>query len=295
MLAMLMAPLSACDSNNSLTSKTTDNVAVVTPATGPVPATEPEPAPQPAPPAEPETQPEPQPPTMADITDVILVTGQSNALGGGTSFDAAIDTSDERVFAFTDNGWQVASLYQIWDQGWFPRTHPGTDPANNLSLHFGKRVVERRADRVVGFVLITAPGQPISHWDPQGSFFNEIRNKVSLAVNDLPHRSSVDGILWHQGESDGRDEHVYGDTLYNLITAFQNEPWYDPGRPFICGETASLPVNNQLRKLNRDDNPNTGCIEAQGLPTFEDGSHFTAEALRIMGQRYGDAYINMKR
>ena len=290
-LVVLASVLSACDGKTSLTSKSTsDNVQlapIVTPAAGPEPEPVPEPVPMPAPP--------PEPPTLADITDLILVTGQSNALGAGTSFDAALDASDERVFAFTENGWQVASLRQVWDRGWFPRTNPNTDPANNFSLHFGKRVIERSPQRVVGFVLITAPGQAIKHWQPQGQFFNEIRNKVSWAISDLPNKSSVDGILWHQGESDGRDDHVYGDTLYDLISAFQNEPWFAPGRPFICGETASLPVNNQLQKLNRDNNPNTGCIAAEGLPTFPDGSHFNTESLRIIGRRYGDFYVDMTR
>ena len=72
-------------------------------------------------------------PTIADITDLILITGQSNALGAGTAYDYRIDGSDPRVFAFTEDGWQVATLYQIWDQGWFPRTSPDTEPSNNFS------------------------------------------------------------------------------------------------------------------------------------------------------------------
>ena len=284
-LVVLATLLTACNGDTSLTSKTTPDtqpVITVTTTTDSAPSSDDEPAPQPE-----------SAPTVADITDLILVTGQSNALGAGTSFDESLDASDDRVFAFTENGWQVASLRQVWDQGWFPRTDPNTDPTNNFSLHFGKRVVERSPDRVVGFILITAPGQAISHWQPQGEFFSEIRNKVSWAISDLPSKSSVDGILWHQGESDGRDDHYYGDTLYELITSFQNEPWFAPGRPFICGETASLPVNNQLQKLNNDDNPNTGCIASEGLPTRPDGAHFTAESLRIMGQRYGDLYVDM--
>ncbi len=245
---------------------------------------------------EPQAQPQPvpaTPPTVADITDLILITGQSNALGSGTAYDETLDAGNERVFAFTDNGWQVASLQQIWDRGWFPRTDPDTDPSNNFSLHFAKQVVKRNPQRVVGFILITAPGEPISHWQPQGGFYNEIRNKTSLAISDLPAKSSVDGILWHQGESDGRDDHSYGDTLYSLIENFQSEPWFGVGRPFICGETASLPVNRQLQKLNRDNNPNTGCVAAEGLATLPDGSHFTAESLRTIGRRYGDLYSDM--
>ncbi len=240
------------------------------------------------------TQPEPAAPlSVEDITDLVLVTGQSNALGAGTSYDQYLDSPNRQVFAFTENGWKVADLNQVWDRGWFPRTDPTTEPSNNLSLHFGKRIAERRTDRVVGFILITAPGKPISHWQQDGQFFNDIRNKVSGAINQLPYKSNLDAILWHQGESDGEDRDEYGAALYDLIERFRSEPWFGYGFPFICGETATSPVNQQLRKLNRDSDPWTACIAAEGLPTIRDDAHFSAEALRTMGRRYADAYLDM--
>ncbi len=259
-------------------------------------APEPDPAPQPEP--EPEPIPEPQPPptgpaTVADITDLVLITGQSNTLGAGTSYDALLDAPNNRVMAFTENGWQVASLWQVWDRGWFPRNDPNTDPSNNFSLHFGKRVVERRPDRVVGFILLSAPGEKIRHWDEGGAFFEVIRDKVSRAINELPYKSSLDAILWHQGESDGEDRDEYGQSLYDLITRFRSEPWYRYEVPFICGETAVSPVNRQLRRLNSDNDPWTACIAAEGLETILDDTHFSAASLRTMGGRYADAYLEM--
>jgi hypothetical protein len=231
--------------------------------------------------------------TPADITDLILVTGQSNALGAETSFDSQLDSPDQRTFAYTSNGWQVANLNQVWDRGWFPRGDPANPPSNNLSLHFGKRVTEMDRNRVVGFILVTAPGQPISHWDPQGEFFNSIRSKVSRAISELPVKSRVDGILWHQGESDGEDDPAYGEALYTVIDAFRSESWYSANLPFICGETATLPVNRQLNRLNSDGNPNTACIAAAGLETKGDDAHFSANALRTIGRRYAERYVAM--
>ena len=149
--------------------------------------------------------------------------------------------------------------------------------------------------RVVGFILATAPGQPISHWQADGDFFNSVRNKVSQAINELPSKARVDGILWHQGESDGRDDPAYGAALYSLIDAFRSESWYGENLPFICGETASLPVNAQLNRLNSDNDPNTACIAAAGLDTRSDNVHFSETALRIMGRRYADQYLAMTR
>lgn len=234
-------------------------------------------------------------PTVADITDLILVTGQSNALGAGTGYDWTLDKPDSRVFAFTKNGWQVADLHQVWDLNKFPQNFPGGVPSNNFGLHFGKQLVGSESNRVVGFVLVTAPGQPISHWNSDGLFFDQIRSKVSNAINQLPSKSSLDGILWHQGESDGGNDDSYSDALYQLIADFRSESWFDYGRPFICGETARLPVNAQLRKLERDSDPWTACIAAEGLPTRGDETHFSAEALRLMGKRYADKYLQLIR
>lgn len=278
-----------CVADNSTVSVKTVNPPEAMPAELPH-----QPSPEDDPTAEPVEEPA-TPPTTADITDLILVTGQSNALGAGSSYDYRIDIPDNRVFAFTSDGWQMADLHQIWDQDWFPRTTPGTEPSNNFSLHFGKRVVELAPERVLGFLLITAPGEPIAHWDSEGEFFNEIRIKVSNAINELPTKSAVDGILWHQGESDGRDDDVYAQNLYELIDNFRSESWFGFEKPFICGETAALPVNRQLNKLNSDSDPWTACIAAEGLPTRDDDAHFNAESLRTIGRRYAEQYVEITR
>ncbi len=228
----------------------------------------------------------------ADITDLILVTGQSNALGAGTEFDRNLDRPNDRVFAFTNNGWQVANLNQIWDLDWHPRNHPETDPSNNFALHFGKNVASN-SDRVVGFVLVTAPGAPIEHWKTGGSFYQTMQSRVLDAINQLPHKSAIDGVLWHQGESDGQDIPSYSDALYTLINSLRNEPWANASAPFICGETKIEAVNNRLNGLNRDSDPTTACVRGIDLPTLGDDRHFTGEGLRTLGARYADAYLDI--
>ena len=81
------------------------------------------------------------------ITDLVLVTGQSNALGAETvlldpqSFDQNLDSPVRRVYVYSDTGWTIASLRQIWDLGWYPRSDIAGDPANNFAFHFAKQVV----------------------------------------------------------------------------------------------------------------------------------------------------------
>ena len=78
--------------------------------------------------------------SLADVTEVIVVTGQSNALGSQTAFDEVLDAPHERVFAYTDDGWQIADLHLVWDDN----EHPGNKslnnsfrrPYNNLAFQF---------------------------------------------------------------------------------------------------------------------------------------------------------------
>ncbi|OED35616.1 hypothetical protein AB833_29465 [Chromatiales bacterium (ex Bugula neritina AB1)] len=243
------------------------------------------------------------------ITDLILITGQSNALGSQTSFDPQKDAPVNRFYAYTDKGWQRATLKQIWDRGWHPRTSPDTDPHNNFGMHFGKSISKNLSNRVVGIVLVTAPGEGISHWDYNGDFYRKLRNKAVAALNELPHKSSYDGILWHQGETDwtatgsddvdlrGTEIHddYYSTKLQSLITNLRNESWFDYSRPFICGETARSPVNTRLMSLNRDDDYWTACVAGSGLPTYDEAQvHFTAEGLREIGNNYAQMYIQLR-
>lgn len=242
------------------------------------------------------------------ITDLVLITGQSNALGAGTSFDSTLDDPGPRFYAYTDSGWQPASLRQIWDQGWHPRTHPDTDPHNNFGLHFGKTVAKLDADRVVGIVLVTAPGEGISHWDSDNFFYSQIRRKALLALNALPQKATFDGILWHQGETDwakngtldpdmretdvGND--YYSNRLADLIINFRSESWFSDDKPFICGETAQSPVNNRLMALNRNSDQWTACAAAEGLATYDEANvHFNAVSLRTLGAGYAELYLQM--
>ena len=89
----------------------------------------------------------------AAITDLVLITGQSNALGSQTTYDETLDQPVEGFYAYTDQGWKQASLRQVWDLGWHPSKGLGDDPHNNFGFHFGKQVVAN-SNRVVGILSL---------------------------------------------------------------------------------------------------------------------------------------------
>ena len=247
-----------------------------------------------------------------DITDLILVTGQSNTLGSNSTFDTTLDAPHPRVFAYTSEGWQVAELYQSWDNG----AHPGTGNRediskihNNFALHFGKRLADLDENAVIGFLLVSEPGEGIDHWAPGAAGMLRVQQKTIAAINELPHKSALDGILWHQGETDWLLEGTsdpdvnqpapidyYPVRLSALINNLRTENWYDNTKPFICGETINaVGVNTHLFNLNSDSDNTTACVEGAGLPAIrESGNHFNASALRTIGSRYADTYFLMR-
>jgi hypothetical protein len=249
----------------------------------------------------------------ADITDLILITGQSNTMGSNAAVDEILDASNPRVFAYTSEGWDVASLYQKWDNG----AHPGNGFAddwfsshNNFALHFGKQLAALDPSAVVGFILVSEPGEGIEHWSAGKTGMSRVQEKTLAAINELPHKSGIDGVLWHQGETDWQLEGTsdpdvqqpaaidyYPVQLNMLIQNLRLEPWLDATQPFICGETINADgVNTHLMALNSDDDAATACVEGAGLPSItESGNHLNAEALRTIGARYAQKYHELTR
>ena len=269
------------------------------------------------------TSPLAQAQSISDITDLILVTGQSNVTGSLTAYDPSLDSIDLRVFAYTDSDdWEVADLHQAWDvDGWHPGNGSLADssrtPYNNFAFHFAKTIVENDPDRVVGFIIASAPGEGIKHWDANSRFSQTIESKVLAALSAQGVKSTIDGIIWHQGETDWQfngtsdvdatdaersDPTYYPTKLNALINRYRNESWFDANKPFICGETKQAPVNGRLMALNSDNDPWTACVAASDLSTREQdlqanppvlGTHFDGASLRTLGQRYAAKYLEM--
>ena len=259
-------------------------------------------------------------PDLSQITDLFLITGQSNLRAAETAYNPSLDTVDGRVFAFTEFGyWSVADLHQPWDDGWFPGNGSWFDssrqPYNNLSFHFAKSLVELDPSRVVGFIVTSAPGKGIGHWDNDDQYWQFIRNKVQVALNAQGQGKQIDAVLWHQGETDWIyhgtadpeatyaervEPNYYPRKLNQLIANFRNEGYMGKGI-FICGETIRADLNPHLMALNNDGDNRTACVAGSDLALRPDevgdpnGVHFSAQALRDIGRRYAQQYLAIDR
>ena len=165
--------------------------------------------------------------------------------------------------------------------------------------------------RVIGYVVISAPGKGISYWDRDKDFFYEVQQAALNGLNAQGVKTEFDAVLWHQGETDWQawgtsDPTIFGDErnnptyyrdkLNSLIADLRGQTWVKDNAYFICGETAIAPVNEVLMGLNNDDDPRTGCVSAEGLSTLSADPvpvHFDGPGLRELGKRYAEMYLNM--
>ncbi len=280
------------------------------------------------------------------ITDLILATGQSNLIGPETEVAASFDGFGKviefyepdlphpRVFAWTVNsrdnrgqGWKVAQLNQSWHD-----SAPGVAGLanNNFAFHFAKQLAQQSTGcRVVGIVMVSEGGHGISHWDQDAEGWQQVTTQVYAAMGAIG-RTEIDGVLWHQGESDwivdgtcypgdscnnGQPD-FYARKLYSriadpavpnpvgtnaLIDRLRRQSWFGENKPFIAAQTLRAPVNVHLNKLNDDGDNWTACVrgdlvsglEANPLDPYE--NHYSGNALRQLGRRYAAEYLQMKK
>ena len=325
-VAVLLATLlTGCNGSGNTLSDTETNADEATRAdTTPIEITPTETTPDQSTPNETTSEDNPQPqidwsvltPHAADITDLILVTGQSNVRGSNTDFDPALDAPNKQAFVFNSTGqWGVSDLHNAWDGNWAPGNGSLQDetrqPHNNFVFHFGKVVAESDSSRVIGYVVLSAPGKGIAHWDRDKEFFYEVRDLALSALNAQGVKSEFDAILWHQGETDWQshgtsDPQIFGEQrnypnyyrekLVSLIADFRGQSWVNDNAYFICGETAIAPINEVLMELNYDGDPRTGCVSAHGLTTIDTDPipiHFDDDGLRELGRRYAELYLRL--
>ena len=88
-----------------------------------------------------------------------------------------------------------------------------------------------------------------------------------------------------------------GDVI-NADPNFRNESYMDKGI-FICGETFRADMNLHLMALNSDGDDRTACVMASDLELrpaeagSPNGVHFSAPALRELGWRYAQKYLEI--
>ncbi len=231
---------------------------------------------------------------------LFLLVGQSNMAGRGT-VTPPDTTPHPRVLMMNPAGEWVPAV----DPMHFDK--PGVAGVG-LGRAFASAIADAHSGVTVGLIPCAVGGSPIDSWQP-GVFYQPTRShpwddairRAKLALKS----GTLQGILWHQGESDCTAElaPAYESKLHHLIARLRDE-LHAPEVPFVAGQLGKFAdsswsefkakVDQAHRELPRKV-PHTAFVSSEGLKDKGDKVHFDADSYREFGQRYAEAYSKLSR
>ena len=228
-----------------------------------------------------------------------LIIGQSNMAGRG-DFDEVPPIKNKNCYMLRMGRWQ-----------------PMTEPINpdraifGTPFHSGVCLAASFADAYanangvkVGLIPCADGGTRISQWMPGELLYDHAVMMTKLAMRT----STMCGILWHQGESDCKDDESLAAHRGKLLTVMRSlrRDLGDEDLPIIMGElsecidTERWQVGDRPAKMNQafrevvEQLSPCALVSAKDLALKEDGIHFNSAALREFGLRYFDAYQRLE-
>ena len=227
---------------------------------------------------------------------VFILAGQSNMAGRGL-VEPQDTIPSERILSINKSGKVIIAKEPLH---FYESTLTGLD----CGLSFGKEIV-KEAPVKISVLLIPAAvgGSSISQWLGDSTHRNvkllsNFKERVALGKK----YGKIKGILWHQGESDTNpnDAPHYSERLEQLFKIFRVAAG-DENLPILIGELGGYSdnkiwtvVNEQIRRYSSIDK-NTAVISTSELKDKGDKLHFNSEGQRILGQRFAEAYLKMKK
>lgn len=233
------------------------------------------------------------PPVPARL-HLYLLAGQSNMAGRGVPQATDKQPNAHILMLNQANQWVLATDPLHFDKPKVVGVGPG--------LSFARTMLASDSTAYIGLIPVAVGGSAIDSWQP-GGYHDQTK---SYPYDDALRRAKValqsggmlQGILWHQGESDSKPELVaaYTQKLIALISRLRRD-LAAPNVPVVVGtlgdffvaqNPAAAQINGQLRSLPTK-LPRVACIEASGLTDMGDQTHFDTPSARELGRRYAEA------
>jgi hypothetical protein len=230
---------------------------------------------------------------------VFLLIGQSNMSGRGRLEEVAL-LQDPQVLMFRDGRWMAAEEPLHTDR---------PDIAGvGLGMSFAFELLASGFSGPIGLIPCAVGGTPLSRWMPGEGLYAHAVATTRLALSAQPAfpAGTLDGILWHQGESDSvnvENANRYGERFQEMITHLRAD-LSSANVPVIAGELGEFlednegckfyeAINRQLQELEGA-LAQAACVSAAGLTDNEDALHFNAQSLREFGRRYAAKFMLLK-
>ena len=236
--------------------------------------------------------------TGAEQLDLYLLIGQSNMAGRGVVTPEDRKESDRVLALNKDNKWVPAA-----DPIHFDKKQAGVGPGRTFGLVMAKADQSAR----IGLIPCAVGGTSIRKWKPGAKDgntgthpYDDMRTRLKVALQS----GTVKGILWHQGESDGKmgESGLYEPALVELIKRVRADCG-DPSIPFLIGQLGQFegrPWSEGRKKVDAAHRAVAGAVahcafvSSEGLTDKGDLTHFSAAAARALGARYGRAMLEIQ-
>ena len=229
--------------------------------------------------------------------NAFLMIGQSNMAGRGEFGDVA-PISNKLCYMLRMGRWQTMAEPVNPDRPIFEgKFHSGIGLASSFADDLAKHSGER-----IGLIPCADGGTAISQWMPGTVLYDHAVMQCKLAQRS----SRLRAILWHQGETDCKDDArvaAYKEKFITMITQLRRDLG-DETLPVIVGELSHniAPVWERAERVPRfnailaeiaDELPHCALVRADGLTMKPDGIHFDAVSYRELGHRYANAFLSM--
>lgn len=240
----------------------------------------------------PQSAPQPLAPEKLPTKDrfqIYLLMGQSNMAGRDAS-QLPPPLNNPRVLSLNSKGEWVLAQEPL---------HPveGSKVAGvGPGIPFALEMLKADPGITIGLVPCAVGGTQLKRWVKGGDLYEKAVNRAQTAA----HAGTLKGVLWHQGESDTREQND-AETYQARLTKMLKDLRADlgqPNLPIVIGqigmflEPQKFPYADQVRAALKEIPkvvPNTGYADSAGLEDKGDKLHFNAESQGTMGERYAKA------
>lgn len=251
--------------------------------------------------------------------DLIIMAGQSNAVGCGTGPAPEDYEIDDRIWTLcadpqdcTDDNGKFSIRFLNGDNPNFcvaDELRGGTERFGDIALTFAREYIKAgmlSPDRkiLIARCGVGGTGFVTNFWNPGDS----CRVMMHKLIDNAMHRSDdvrPIALLWHQGENEafeGNKPETYYNQLTELIDSVKAQ-CNTPKLPFVCAGFAKEWADKYreacdaiLSVIRRVGAENGAYIETEDLLSNNqkngngDDVHFCRESSQILGKRYFEAY-----
>ncbi len=223
--------------------------------------------------------------TAAPTIQVFLLAGQSNMVGRGQPISDGTGPVDPNLLLYRDGAWQEAQDPLGPDKDKERGVGPG--------MTFGLGVLSHEPPGTkVGLIMCARGSTTIGAWRHGSGAFNSCRSMAHASGG------TVAGVAFLQGEFEAKSRGKAARWQKGFEAVERDfEKWFGQV-PFVLGQIGNIdrPYAQEVRDQQTAAAAEFAAVTlvpSLDLPLQPDGVHFTADAAKALGYRYGDAWWSL--